>query len=41
MMLYSESQKKITEVGKLDVYHQSKKKGVNVEEGLMGLTKRS
>ncbi|MBP6448013.1 MAG: ThuA domain-containing protein [Saprospiraceae bacterium] len=39
MMLYSESQKKITEVGKLDVYHQSKKKGVNVEEGLMGLTK--
>lgn len=39
LMLYSESQKKLREVAKLDVYHTTSKKDVNAEEGLMGLQK--
>jgi len=37
IMYYSAAQKKLLQVGKLDVYHKSKTPGVNAEEGLMGL----
>ena len=40
IMLYSDTTKELTEVAKLDVYHQTlNTPGVNAEEGLMGLQK--
>ena len=40
IMLYSDATKELTEVAKLDVYHQTlNTPGVNAEEGLMGLQK--
>lgn len=37
IMLYSESRKSLTQVGFLNVYHKTDVKGVNAEEGLLGL----
>lgn len=37
LMLYKNDGKKVSQVGYLDVYHQSGVEGVNAEEGLMGL----
>jgi cytochrome c len=39
LMLYSEKKKLVTHAGKLDVYHATNVKGVNAEEGLLGLQK--
>ncbi len=38
VMLYSNATKKVTEVGKFDLYSKSGVKGVNAEEGLLGIT---
>lgn len=37
ILLYSEARKNITQVGFLNVYHKTDVKGVNAEEGLLGL----
>lgn len=39
LLLYKEADKKLYEVAKLNVYHKTDKKGVNAEEGFMGLQK--
>ncbi|HMP32511.1 MAG TPA: PQQ-dependent sugar dehydrogenase, partial [Saprospiraceae bacterium] len=39
LMLYSENKKSVSQVAKLDVYSTANVKGVNAEEGLMGLQK--
>jgi glucose/arabinose dehydrogenase len=39
VLLYKETTKKVKQVGFLDVYHQAQVKGVNAEEGLLGITK--
>jgi cytochrome c len=39
LMMYNEKERSVTQVGKLDVYHTANVKGVNAEEGLMGLQK--
>jgi glucose/arabinose dehydrogenase/cytochrome c551/c552/type 1 glutamine amidotransferase len=38
VLLYKNTTKKITQIAKLDLYHQSGVKDVNAEEGLMGIT---
>ncbi|MCX6331259.1 MAG: ThuA domain-containing protein [Bacteroidetes bacterium] len=38
VMFYNHLTKKVTQVAKLDVYHKSNAKGVNAEEGLIGVT---
>jgi len=38
VMFYNHLNKKVTQVAKLDVYHKSNAKGVNAEEGLIGVT---
>lgn len=38
LLLYKNDTQKLSEVGKLDVYHQSGVDGVNAEEGFMGIT---
>ena len=38
VMFYSNTTKKVTQVAKLNLYHQSGVKGVNAEEGLIGIT---
>jgi glucose/arabinose dehydrogenase/type 1 glutamine amidotransferase/cytochrome c551/c552 len=38
VMFYNHINKKVTQVAKLDVYHKSNAKGVNAEEGLIGVT---
>jgi cytochrome c len=38
VMFYNHLNKKVTQVAKLDVYHKSNVKGVNAEEGLIGVT---
>ncbi|WP_416864102.1 MAG: ThuA domain-containing protein [Imperialibacter sp.] len=39
ILLYKNSTGKVTEAAKLDVYHQSGVKGVNAEEGVLGIQK--
>ena len=39
IMLYQQSRGAVKQVGFLDVYYKSKKSGVNVEEGMLGLSK--
>ena len=38
VMFYNHLTKKVTQVAKLDVYHKTTAKGVNAEEGLIGVT---
>lgn len=39
LILYNEKEKSVSQAGKLDVYHAANVKGVNAEEGLLGLQK--
>lgn len=38
LMLYNHLTKKVTQIAKLDLYHKTNVKGVNAEEGLIGIT---